>query len=91
MLTSYEQHLYEILEKTQEELKKAIDSNNSLNSKNKEIEEERNNFRDYWFEYSAKASKLEKQLEELLNEKEEQDALTSNSSDDSIITLKEAI
>ncbi|RFU95067.1 hypothetical protein DYP60_05415 [Sphaerochaeta halotolerans] len=91
MLTNYEQHLYEIMDKTQNELKQVVDENNSLKTRNQELQEERDKFRDYWFEYSAKASKLEKQIQDLLEKGEEQGVAAPSSSNDLTDTLKEVI
>jgi hypothetical protein len=71
MLTSYEEHLYEVLGKTQEKLKNEVDNCNYLKSKNKELELEQSKYRDYWLESSSKADKLEKELK-AVQEKEEQ-------------------
>lgn len=75
MLTSYEEHLYEALGKTQQLLKKEVSTNDYLESKGKQLEEERNKYRDYWLEASDKASKLEQELK-AYKEKEGQDAGT---------------
>lgn len=76
MLTSYEQHLYEVLEKTQQRLKEEIDSSNYLSRRTKEIELERNRYREYWLDSSNRAERLEKELK-AIREKEGQGAGTS--------------
>lgn len=79
MLTSYEQHLYEVLGKTQEKLKNEVKTNNYLTNKNKELEVERNRYREYWLESTSRINQLEKELK-VLQEKEEQDAGTPSPS-----------
>lgn len=79
MLTSYEQHLYEVLGKTQEKLKDEVKTNNYLTNKNKDIEVERNRYREYWIESTNRIIQLEKELK-ALQEKEEQDAGTPSPS-----------
>ena len=78
MLTGYEQHLYEILGKTQQQLKEEVSNSAYLKSKNKDLEAERNRYREYWIESSNKVDRLEKELK-ATKEKEEQNAATSYS------------
>lgn len=76
MLTSYEKHLYEVLVQTQQKLNDEVGASNYLSNRNKEIELERNRYREYWLDSSTKADRLEKELK-ALKEKEEQNAGTS--------------
>lgn len=85
MLTGYEQHLYEILGKTQQQLKEEVSNSAYLKSKNKDLEAERNRYREYWIESSNKVDRLEKELK-TTKEKEEQNAGTSYPSTSKALT-----
>jgi chromosome segregation ATPase len=86
MLTEYESYLSEALEKCQEQLKKAQEELGYRQFKIERTEKELENYRKLWRDSFERCDEFEKQIEEMKKEKE-QDATTSNSSDN----LKEAV
>ena len=86
MLTNYESYLYDALTKCQEELKKAKEELGYSESSLKRKTEEAERNADLWRDSYTRCHDLEKQIEEMKKEKE-QDVATSNSFDN----LKEAV